>query len=418
MYILKAAAEASEGIWNLRASTNPLAPSDFLVQSVDANSLSISIKPQGPDTATATATGQFTFTGTPKTGADVTGTIFSLNLFSNGVLSKTETWSAGADVQRVKTDFSYYLSQLSGDDYFEGSAKTASADKVQGSGGNDSFKGYGGDGLNQDYFFGGAGTDTSIYQGKVSDYVIKADKKIWDGLKADGSTVSGFTVKDGVTGRDGTDSLVEVERLQFTDKTINLTIQAKAAAAPQADVARLSELYIAFFNRIPDADGMSYWIDQMGAGKKITEIADSFYAAGVQYASLTGFSAGTTNTDFVKVIYKNVLGRSGTTAPPDVDVNNWVNNLTSGADSRGSLINTVLSAAHAYKGDATWGWVSNLLDNKITVAKSFAIDWGLNYNTTNDAITQGMAIANAVTSTDTTAAIALIGVNGSNLQLV
>jgi hypothetical protein len=416
MYMLKAAAEASEGLWNLRASTNPLALSEILVQSVDANSLSVSVPPsRGP--ITLTATGQFTINGTPKTLADVTGTIFSTNLFVNGVLSQTETWSAGADIQRV-TDDTYLFSLLSGDDYFEGSAKTAGADKVQGLGGNDSFKGYGGDGLNQDYFFGGAGTDTSIYQGKVSDYVIKADKKIWDGLKADGSTVSGFTVKDGVAGRDGTDSLVEVERLQFTDKTINLTIQAKAAAAPQADVARLSELYIAFFNRIPDADGMSYWIDQMGAGKKITEIADSFYAAGVQYASLTGFSAGTTNTDFVKVIYKNVLGRSGTTAPPDVDVNNWVNNLTSGADSRGSLINTVLSAAHAYKGDATWGWVSNLLDNKITVAKSFAIDWGLNYNTTNDAITQGMAIANAVTSTDTTAAIALIGVNGSNLQLV
>ena len=76
---------------------------------------------------------------------------------------------------------------------------------------------------------------------------------------------SGYTV----SGPEGVDTLTNIERLQFADKTVNLTIQVKAAAAPQADVQRLAELYVAFFNRVPDADGLSYWIDQLGAGQNV-----------------------------------------------------------------------------------------------------------------------------------------------------
>jgi hypothetical protein len=124
------------------------------------------------------------------------------------------------------------------------------------------------------------------------------------------------------------------------------------------------------------------------------------------------------DADFVKLIYKNVLGRFGSTAPPDVDVNYWAGDLHSGLATRGSLISTMLVAAHTYKGNSEWGWVPDLLDNKIAVAKTFAIDWGLNYNTPQDSITQGMAIAAAITSTGTQDAIALIGVSGSDMHLV
>jgi len=49
--------------------------------------------------------------------------------------------------------------------------------------------------------------------------------------------------------------------------TINLSIKGIAAAVPPTDVARLIELYVAFFNRVPDADGLAYWLGQMQAGK-------------------------------------------------------------------------------------------------------------------------------------------------------
>ena len=80
-------------------------------------------------------------------------------------------------------------------------------------------------------------------------------------------------------------------------------------------------------------------------------------------------------------------------------------------------MSTILSSAHTYKGDATWGWVPDLLDNKISVANQFAVTWGLNYNTPDESIARGMAIASAVTPTDTAAAIALIGVLASDMNL-
>ena len=268
-------------------------------------------------------------------------------------------------------------------------------DILIGGDGNDTLNGGAGD----DRIDGGVGIDTAIFNGSLAGYT----------LKKSGTT---YTVQ-AKAGTDGTDTLIAVESLRFTDKTVNLTIQAKAAAAPQADVIRLAELYVAFFNRVPDADGLSYWIDQKVAGKSINQIADVFYNAGVQFSNLTGFSAGMSNGDFINVIYRNVLGR-----PEGADaggMTHWSGLLAEGTATRGSLASAILEAAHGYKGNATYGFVADLLDNKYAVAKTFAIDWGLNYNTPAESISQGMAIALAVTSTSTAAAIALIGVSAGDM---
>ncbi len=255
--------------------------------------------------------------------------------------------------------------------------------------------------LGNDWIEGGKGVDTAVFAGNLADYILSYD-----------FGKNFVQARDGVS---GFDTLIGVERLQFADKTVNLTVQAKAAAAPQADVQRLAELYVAFFNRVPDADGLEYWIGQMGAGQSINQIAQSFYNAGIQYSSLTGFSAGMSHDDFVNVVYKNVLGRSDGADPGGLAY--WSGKLADGSASRGSLVSTILDSAHTFKGDGTYGWVANLLDNKIAVARTFAIDLGLNYNTAAESISQGMAIAAAVTSTSTAAAITLIGVTGSELQL-
>jgi len=42
----------------------------------------------------------------------------------------------------------------------------------------------------------------------------------------------------------------------------------------------------------------------------------------------------------------------------------------------GSLVSAILTSAHTFKDDATWGWVADLLDNKIQVADKFAVTWG------------------------------------------
>lgn len=276
-----------------------------------------------------------------------------------------------------------------GDDIFNGNDNN---DSMQGNGGNDTIN-------------GGAGTDIAIFNANLASYTIKHI----------GSTYT-VTAKSGSNASDGTDTLNSVESLKFNDMTVNLGIQTLAATAPQHQVQRLLELYVAFFNRVPDADGLAYWIGEVKSGRTINQIAESFYAAGVQYTELTGFSASMSNADFINVVYRNVLGRS--TGADAGGLSYWGDRLADGSETRGSLVSTILDSAHGFKGDLAWGWVANLLDNKIAVAKTFAIDWGLGYASSNDAISRGMKIAEAVTPTDINAALSLIGIAASDMMLV
>jgi len=256
-------------------------------------------------------------------------------------------------------------------------------------------------GLGSDVITGGTGFDIFSVSDSLSYYKVTR-------------TTAGIQVQD-TKGSNGVDTVSQVERLQFADKNINLLVQDKAAAMGVAQTQQLSELYVALFNRVPDADGMSYWLDQIKAGQSFNQIAESFYSAGITYSQLTGFSSSMSNADFINVIYKNVLGRKdGADAG---GLSHWEGALLRGDATRPSLVSQILNSAHSYKGDPTWGWVADLLDNKIAVATLFSIDMGLNYNTPEESITKGMAIASAITPTDTTAALTLIGVPEANLLL-
>ena len=263
----------------------------------------------------------------------------------------------------------------------------------------------------------GAGNDTISLgdRGHVVDGGDGLDRIVYS-APLDGFTIKKTSQTVSVNDVTGSDLLSNMEHLQFSDVTINLTIQAAAASIAAAQVTRLEELYVAFFNRIPDADGMEYWINQHKSGLSINQIAEAFYNAGVFYADLTGFSSSMSNADFVNVVYRNVLGRS---EGADADgLAFWSGALARGEATHGSLVSAILDSAHTFKGNATWGWVADLLDNKIEVAKQVAVDWGLNYNTPEDSISNGMAIAAAVTPSDISEAISLVGITPEHLSLI
>jgi methionine-rich copper-binding protein CopC len=334
-----------------------------------------------------------------------------LTLFApDGALLATDNDSGGSGNARITTvptaSGTYYLGVYdngAGTGPYTVSAKSAPVIvtiinlNLRGTSANDTFT----TGPGNDSVDGAAGSDTVVYSAGLGNYTVT-------------KTATGYTVKD-KSGADGTDTLSNIEALKFTDKSINLQIQAQAAAAPAADVTRLTELYIAFFNRIPDADGLSYWIANKIAGQTINQIADAFYSAGSQFSSLTGYTSTMSNADFVNVIYKNALGRKDGADAGGLAY--WTSKLSDGSASRGSLVSSVLDAAHTYKGNATFGYVADLLDNKIAVGKTVAINYGVNYNYTSDAVTNGMAIAAAVTSVSTANAILLVGVNPADIQL-
>ena len=213
---------------NVNNVSNPFyaSPETALVTAFSANNLTVSLSDMP---VTVTFVGKFTYEGTPELYSQVTGTIFSKDVYNNSAPRFSETWAEGTDVVLDASDFAYELSKLSGNDYFEGSSTTAFDDRVQGLGGNDRFKGFGStDENSMDRFFGGDGVDTSVYQGKISEYSINSSKgtdrspHIWDSRVntadtpiEDGVRTPGFYVRDTVSNRDDLDSLAEVERLEF-----------------------------------------------------------------------------------------------------------------------------------------------------------------------------------------------------------
>ncbi|WP_158597850.1 DUF4214 domain-containing protein [Noviherbaspirillum saxi] len=259
-------------------------------------------------------------------------------------------------------------------------------------------------------------TASSITQNSFAAATISNTTAVFTGVRNNYTIVkaaSGYTVIDNV-GTDGTSNLgPEIRTFQFTDIKVDPGIGAKSLTLPAADLKLLTELYIAFFNRVPEAEGLSYWIDQFKAGQSVNQIADIFFSAAIQYTALTGYSASMSDADFVRVIYRNVLGRSGATAPPDEDVQFWVGELSSGRQSKGTLVRSMLDSAHTFVGHPTWGFVPSLLDNKYTVGHYFAVQQGISYNTPELSIQRTMDIAAAVTPTDTVAAINRIPVSPS-----
>jgi hypothetical protein len=279
---------------------------------------------------------------------------------------------------------------------FESVMGSHQADQISGSSQGNTIAGGGGD----DLIAGGGGFDWALYAGTLNRFTI---------------TQSGqnYIVTDR-TGAEGSDIITGMEALYFADKSISLGVKALSVTIAASTLQSIVELYVAFFNRVPDSEGMEYWIGQAAAGVSIPTIANSFYGAAVQYSSLTGYSINMSNGDFVNVIYRNVLGRSSADAE---GLAYWSGALANGSETRGTLVKSILDSAHTFKGNATYGWVADLLDNKYAVGKLFSVDMGLSFNTPEESISEGMRIAAAVTPYDTSAAISLIGVSPADIHL-
>ncbi|HYD95865.1 MAG TPA: DUF4214 domain-containing protein [Noviherbaspirillum sp.] len=249
---------------------------------------------------------------------------------------------------------------------------------------------------------------------RVAPVAVLGDRVEFSGVRSNytvATSATGHTVVDS-TGADGTTSIpTNIRYLQFKDVTVNLFIAPTAQAVPANSLKRLIELYIAFFNRVPEADGLAYWIERYRAGDSVEQIAESFYSAAILYPGITGYVDGMSANDFVKVIYRNVLGRTGSTAPPEEDVRYWAEQITSGATTRGKLVQTMLNSAHTFTGHSVWGWVPALLNNKYTVGHYFAVQHGLSFNSNESSIRRTMDIASAVTPQGIDAAIAQIPIS-------
>ena len=189
----------------------------------------------------------------------------------------------------AKVDYRAAVSSGGGDDQITG---TLQADVLSGLAGND-------------HIDGAAGRDTAVYRGPRSDYAIDQE----------GETI---LVVDSQGTRDGSDELLNIERLQFSDAVIAFDTAGNAGI--------MYRLYQAAFERAPDVPGLSYWVnqydDQVG---DLVWVANNFILS-AEFAQTYGPPQTLSNSSFVDLLYDNVLGR----APDPGGEAYWLNQLANG----------------------------------------------------------------------------------------
>ena len=232
---------------------------------------------------------------------------------------------------------------------------------------------------NNELIDSGAGTDTVTYSGKFSDYSFTR-------------TSISLTLNDQRTDpNDGTDTLINVEYLQFADQTVEeskvdinktysgefsdyrffnkgngayqiktdsgydditgypqLRFSGEASTSSFRDVSaivdikgtfdqvtglntdsgRMFRLYNASFKRLPDSDGLEYWINQFSSGANSIRVVASSFLGSAEFAERYG--SNVTDEKYVTTLYQNVLGR----APDTSGLNYWLGQLSSGAETR------------------------------------------------------------------------------------
>lgn len=105
--------------------------------------------------------------------------------------------------------------------------------------------------------------------------------------------------------------------------------------------APVARLYFAYFRRVPDYAGLTYWIGQHRGGASLESISNAF-AGSAEFTSLYGSLA---NGQFVTLVYQNILGRD----PDSAGQAYWTGQLDSGALTRGQMM-AAFSESAEYRG--------------------------------------------------------------------
>ena len=186
------------------------------------------------------------------------------------------------------------INSLADGRYLTGSA---SADTLTTASGDDILVGLGGN----DVLNGAAGFDTAIYAANRANFTLA-------------KSGNNFTLTDNTSAL-GIDTLSNIERITFADRTIDFDTNGIAAKAYR--------VYQAAFDRAPDAGGFGFWINTLNLTSSIQQVAAGFVSS-AEFISVYGANAS--NASIVTKMYNNVLHR----APEQGGFDFWVDVLNRG----------------------------------------------------------------------------------------
>ena len=289
-----------------------------------------------------------------------------------GTLARVNPNGGGENANRIFTGAS--------DDFVRGGALSelinggADNDTLEGENGNDSLVGEAGNdrlegGRGNDLVNGGAGIDTAVFSGAQSAYTLtlSAGSAVIQDRRGDGN---------------GRDDLIGIELLDFdTDyfpgTAFNLQQFGGPTSLSATDFENFIELYIAYFNRAPDAVGLNFWGTAFANGVSLEQSASFFID---QPETRETYPSDLSNTDVATAVYNNVLGR----IPDQAGFDFWVNALDSGGVSRDQFILAILGGAKANPPDgASQDFIDQqladraYLANKTDIGAYFAVHKGM-----------------------------------------
>ena len=240
-------------------------------------------------------------------------------------------------------------------------------DRISADAGDDILKGGPGD----DILDGGDGIDTGLFTGDQRSYTLTLSPE-------------GTFLEDRRDGGDGKDEITNLEFLDFETKLdlfqgnpMDLQRFGGPAALSAEELEAFTEMYIAYFNRAPDALGLFFWATAYANGVSLEDMAAGFIN---QAETKAAYPEGTTNLEFATIVYGNVLGR----VPDIAGLNFWAGVLDAGTVGRDVFILRVLEGAKT--GPAPGDDADTIalraadqlyLENKVDLGSYFAIHKGM-----------------------------------------
>ena len=188
------------------------------------------------------------------------------------------------------------------------------SDSLRGDDGRNIFQGLSGN----DSITGEAGMDLSVYQGVRSAYSITLNSGV-------------RSITDSVAGRDGTDSLLGIERLLFNDGVLAFDSLITDTAG------RGYLLYRAAFDREPDFPGLGYWIGELDRGLDFGSVVAASFIASAEF--IAKYGPNPSNEVFVDLLYQNVFDR----APDSKGGTYWLEQLNGGLARSNMLASLAIS---------------------------------------------------------------------------
>lgn len=230
---------------------------------------------------------------------------------------------------------------------------------IQGTGGNDRLVGSSAD----DTVDGAGGRDTYVLSDDIDGYSLS--------VSPDGTLI----LSDNGRGVSGTDALTSIEGLEFgegnvwfPDGAVDLTQFTGIAQLTPAEIGTFVEMYIAYFDRAPDALGLNYWGTRLSQGMTLDEIATSFF---VQPETTALYPDTLDNGALVRAAYDNFLER----APDQAGLDYWTSELDAGF-SRGKFMLALINGARA--NDAPEAQLDvQTIEAKADIGVHFAVIHGL-----------------------------------------